>query len=286
MSADSLSADNTRAVDLEVVWTVVDGTRVYARVSPVPISSDSPPLPSVVLVHGLSVSSRYLLPAARVLAPFCRVYVPDLPGFGYSQKPPRVLDLAGLGDALAAWMRAVGLERAVFIGNSLGCQTICNLALRHPDLIQAAAFIGPSMDPEASALAEVVRLMENMLFCEPLPFLSVMLLEFLHTGPWWAQRTFHYGLNDDVLGKYARMPVPTLVVRGSRDPITTARFAEQLVALLPYSRPLLTIPGAGHCLHHNAPVAFLHAVLPFLREVAEGSPSLATALRESGVGAA
>lgn len=286
-----MSAEDTRGVeacavgappDLDVVWTVVDGTRIYARISPEPPAEPGPSLPPVVLVHGLSVSSRYLLPAARVLAPFCRVYVPDLPGFGYSQKPRRVLDMAGLGDALAAWCRGVGLERAIFLGNSLGCQTICNLALRHPELIEAAVFVGPSMDPDASAIAEFFRLAENLLFFEPLPFLGVILLEFLHTGPWWAQRTFHYGLNDDVMGKYARMSVPTLVVRGERDPITPARFAEQLVALLPQARPLLTIPRAGHCLHYNAPAAFLHAVLPFLQEVAAGSPTFATSSRESG----
>jgi pimeloyl-ACP methyl ester carboxylesterase len=289
-SSDARSAA-TCGANLDVVWTVVDGTRLYARISPEPPDGAGPSLPPVVLVHGLSVSSRYLLPAARVLAPFCRVYVPDLPGFGYSQKPPRVLDLTGLADALAAWCRAVGVRRAIFLGNSLGCQTICNLALRHPDLIEAAVFVGPSMDPEASAIAEFFRLVRNLLFFEPLPFIAVILAELFYTGPWWALRTFHYGLNDDVMGKYAQLAVPTLVVRGGRDPITTARFAEQLVALLPQARPLLTIPTAGHCLHHNAPVAFLHAVLPFLREVAAGSSSLAPSVRDTserapGIGAA
>ncbi len=56
----------------------------------------------VVLVHGLVVSSRYMVPTAERLAPHCRVFAPDLPGFGGSEKPPRVLDVAGLSDALSA----------------------------------------------------------------------------------------------------------------------------------------------------------------------------------------
>ncbi len=279
-------SEPTHAADLDVVWTVVGGTRMYARISREPPHGPGPSLPPVVLVHGLSVSSRYLLPAARVLAPYCRVYVPDLPGFGYSPKPPRVLDIEGLGDALAAWCRAVGIERAIFIGNSLGCQTISNLALRHPELIEAAVLLGPSMDPEASAIAEFFRLVRNLLFFEPLPFIGVILTELFYTGPWWALRTFHYGLNDDVMGKYARMSVPTLVVRGECDPITPARFAEQLVSVLPYARQLVTIRRAGHCLHYNAPVAFLDAVLPFLREVAATSTTVASSSREPGIGAA
>lgn len=271
------------AADLDVVWTEVNGLRIYGRVSS---ACDDTALPPVVLVHGLSASSRYMLPAARALAPYCRVYVPDLPGFGYSQKPPRVLDIAGLGDALAAWTRAMGLERAVFIGNSLGCQKICNLALDHPDLIDSAIFIGPSMDPQASSWREFFRLAKDLLFLEPLPFLVVAALEFAHAGPWFAQRTFHYGLNDDVLGKYARMQVPTLVVRGERDPIAPVRWTDQLLDLLPRAEPLLTIPGTGHCPHHSAPETFVEAVLPFLRARAEQFAILAEARQEAGAGAA
>jgi pimeloyl-ACP methyl ester carboxylesterase len=38
-----------------------------------------------LLVHGLAVSHRYLMPTAAALAG--TVYVPDLPGFGLSDKP-------------------------------------------------------------------------------------------------------------------------------------------------------------------------------------------------------
>jgi pimeloyl-ACP methyl ester carboxylesterase len=267
--------------DLDVVWTVIDGRRVYGRVSAPDADEDVEP-PPVVLVHGLSVSSRYLMPAARALAPFRRVYVPDLPGFGYSQKPRRVHDLPGLADALAVWTRAMGLEHAVFIGHSLGCQTVCNLALRHPELVDGAILLGPTMDPRASSFEEFLRLVEDMLLYERLRFLGVTFLEFAHTGPWWAQRTFHYALNDDVLGKYARMRVPTLVVRGEHDTLAPVRWAEQLITLLPQAQPLVTVKGCGHCLHQRDPEALLDAVMPFLDELASARSPLIVA-RESGV---
>lgn len=283
MSTDAafLTATMPNPADLDVVWTTIDGMRVYGRVSaPGRAHAELSP---VVLVHGLSVSSRYLMPAARALAPFRRVYVPDLPGFGYSQKPPRVLDLPGLADALAAWTCAMGLNRAVFIGHSLGCQTVCNLALRHPELVEGAVFLGPTMDPQASSWQEFLRLSVDMLLFEQWRFLGVTLLEFLHTGPWWAQRTFHYALSDDVLGKYARLHVPVLVARGEYDPIAPARWAEQLVDLLPDARSLVTVPGTGHCPHHGAPQAFLDAVMPFLSEFEGERSPLAAEVRESGV---
>jgi hypothetical protein len=68
-------------------WTPVEGVRMHARMSEGPASEGSP---TVVLVHGLVVSGRYMLPTLRHLAPSCKVYAPDLPGFGRSEKPPGI----------------------------------------------------------------------------------------------------------------------------------------------------------------------------------------------------
>ncbi len=101
-------------------WTEVCGWRVHARVSRDPVP---PEAPIVVLVHGLGVSSRYMLPAARALAPHYRVYAPDLPGFGRSSKPRQALTVPELADALAAWMGRVGIGRAALIGNSMAARS-------------------------------------------------------------------------------------------------------------------------------------------------------------------
>lgn len=108
--------------ELESRWTRVGGLPIHARVSAAPLSRG--PLlrgPPVVLVHGLVISSLYMVPTARRLAPFYRVFAPDLPGFGKSGKPARVLSVPELADALVAWLDAAGLGRAAFVGNSLGC---------------------------------------------------------------------------------------------------------------------------------------------------------------------
>ncbi|WP_292510847.1 alpha/beta fold hydrolase, partial [Methylobacterium sp.] len=66
---------------------------VYARVSINPVPDNRLP---VILVHGLGMSSRYMIPLARHLAPHFRVYAPDLPGFGLSDKPHRALTVREL----------------------------------------------------------------------------------------------------------------------------------------------------------------------------------------------
>jgi len=115
--------------------TLANGLTMYTRISIEPVSVDAP---TVVLVHGLSVSSGYMMPTAVRLAPHCHVYLPDLPGFGRSPKPPHILNVVELSDALAAWMQAMKLPSATFLGNSMGCQIIVNLALRYPECINRA----------------------------------------------------------------------------------------------------------------------------------------------------
>src|SRR5918998_4849141 len=95
---------------------MVNGRRMHARVSGV--AGGRP----VVLVHGLVVSGRYMVPLMDGLARSHAVYAPDLPGFGRSEGPARAPDVAGLADSLAAWMRTMGLSGAALVGNSVGCQ--------------------------------------------------------------------------------------------------------------------------------------------------------------------
>ena len=139
---------------LESGWTRVGRMHLHARVSVDPVPRQAP---TVVLVHGLIVSSRYMVPVAEHLAPYCRVYAPDLPGFGRSVKPRHVLDTREHADVLAAWMDAVGLERASLLGNSFGSQVAVDFAIRHPRRTRRLILTGPTMDPKASPPMQFLR---------------------------------------------------------------------------------------------------------------------------------
>ena len=219
----------------------------------------------MVLVHGLVVSSRYMIPTAKRLARHCRVFAPDLPGFGRSERPPRVLDVAGLSDALSAWMGEVGLERAALVGNSFGCQIIADLAVRHPARVERAVLQGPTMDPLGRSVPRQVGRLLIDVPRETLSLLPIELLDYLSAGTRRAWRTFRYTLEDRIEEKLPHMRVPTLVVRGSRDPIVQQRWAEEVTRLLPMGR-LVVIPGAAHAVNYGSPLELARVVLQFLSE--------------------
>lgn len=226
------------------------------------------PAPPVVLVHGLGVSSRYFIPTARLLAREYRVYAPDLPGSGRSGRTRRIPDIDGLADALAGWMRATGLASALLIGNSLGCQTIVALALRHPDLVARAVLIGPTMDRHArSTLRQFWRLLVDSTREAPTqPLLT--LLDYWITGPYRTWRTLQYGLGDPLEAKLPQLRFPVLVVRGARDPIAPQDWAEELARLLPCGR-LVVIPGGAHTVNYSTPHRLVRALRPFLRAASD-----------------
>ena len=250
---------------LESRWTRVEGLPVHARVSADPASS---PLP-IVLVHGIGVASRFMVPVAELLAPHHPVYAPDLPGFGASGKPNRVLNVAELTDALAGWTRAIGLERAAFLGNSFGCQIVVDLAVRYPQLVERVVLQGPTMDPSArGARQQIARLLLNSRREAPSHGL-ISAREYLRCGLRRLVKTFRYALEDRIEEKLPQVRVPALVVRGSRDPLVPQRWAEEVSDLLPMGR-LVVIPGAPHTVVYDAPLELTRVLLPFLGDEQRG----------------
>jgi 2-hydroxy-6-oxonona-2,4-dienedioate hydrolase len=203
-------------VPLETMWTTVDGLRMFARVSGGQPAGDGP---VVVLVHGQIISSLYMVPTARQLASEFRVLAPDLPGFGFSDKPDRVLCVPGLADALGAWMDAVSLPHAALVANSLGCQIVVDLAVRRPELIQALVLAGPTIDRHArTASAQIIRWLRDWPGERPSLALA-HLRDYAHAGLRRSLATFRCTLADRIEDKLPRVQARTLVVRGERDTI-------------------------------------------------------------------
>ena len=245
-------------------WTRSGPFTVHAKRSTVQLPQTGP---TIVMVHGVGVSHRYLMPTAEQLATFCHVWVPDFPGFGLSSKPRHVLTLRELADAVAEWMVAAAIPRATLLGNSFGCQIIADFAVRHAALIDRAVLQGPTVDAAArTARQQLWRWLINGRHEAPAQS-RVILRDYRDCGLHRVFRTFRYALDDHIEGTVPHVRVPTLVVRGSRDAIVSQRWAEEVTRLLPDGR-LVIIPNAAHTLNYQKPMELTEAVRVFLRETA------------------
>ena len=107
-----------------------------------------PGLP-VFLLHGFASSTYTWEKMAPLLqAKGYHVWALDMKGFGWSDKPKESIYAPQiLMEEVNEWMNVMGLEKVVFVGNSLGGAIAWNMALDHPDkvsklvLIDAAGFM-------------------------------------------------------------------------------------------------------------------------------------------------
>jgi 2-hydroxy-6-oxonona-2,4-dienedioate hydrolase len=219
-----------------------------------------------VLVPGLGVSGRYMLPTAGVLAGRIPSWVVELPGFGRTPRPSRPPSVPALADAVEAWLEARELERPLLVANSLGCQIAAELLVRRPEGYSGAVLTGPTPDPGAPTLLHQAGRLARTAPYEPLRHDLRVAAEYLTSGPVYVLRVARLALRDPVGEKLERIEAPVAAVRGEHDAIASAPWAAE-VARLARGR-LHTIPGRGHAVTYSAPeeVAAIALALALARE--------------------
>ena len=216
------------------------------------------------MLHGLAVSHRYLMPLAARLAEHHPVHVVDLPGFGLSGEPGRVLDVVEHADHLAAWLEASGPAPVVVLGNSFGCQVAVDLAVRHPHLVRGLVLIGPTMDPEArTASRQILRWLRDTAREDPLQ-LPILMRDVRDAGLRRVVGTLAHALRDPIEDKLPLVRVPVLVTRGGREPIVPEAWATTATRLLPLGE-LAVVPGP-HNANYGAADHLTDLILAFLRQ--------------------
>ena len=250
--------------DLTTREIEVAGLRVHMRTA-----GSGPP---VVLVHGFGVSGRYMVPLARSLATWFSVFVPDLPGYGRSERPPTPLDVSGLASALEGCLDALALQRPAFVANSMGCQVVTKLAVECPARVGRMALIGPTVDPEQrrarqqllSGLRDAAR--------EPMSLIGIAARDDVAVGTRALLATFRSALADRIEDRLPLVEQQTFVIRGEADRFVSAGWAERVARLLPRSQ-LVVLAGQPHAAHYTRPELVARLVGQFLSEEVEQTSS-------------
>jgi pimeloyl-ACP methyl ester carboxylesterase len=249
---------------LEPGWLIVDGLPLYHRTN----SDAGSDAPAHVHVHGFGISGTYLEPTAARLAPKYRTFVPDLPGMGRSMRPERGHDLPGLARSLIAYCDAVGVERATFIGNSLGCPIIIEIASTFPDRIEQAVLVSTAGGPNNQPLARALRQMASDAPREPLALLPIAVRDYLHFGLLRGWSLFKAMTRYPTLERLENLVMPTLMIVGSRDPLINMERAFVL-SVLPHV-DVVKVSGA-HALNFSRPELVAHLIDAYI----EGRPLVA-----------
>lgn len=251
--------------------------------------------PPLVLVHGFTDNARYWTRVAEALAADHEVIAYDARGHGTSDRleghfddEDRVSDLHGVLDAL-------GVERPVLMGHSMGGATIALYAVRHPARARALILEDPAWyEPEApltsdEAAAHTTRRRADLaawrswvVEIQTSPF-ETALAAVRAASPQWAEADARLScaarrqVDVSVFDHYPKLwspwraltpqlPCPTLLLIGepARGGLLSPAQAQTAADLNP-RLVWRQISGAGHSLRYDQPAAYLDHVQTFLR---------------------
>ncbi|MBM3685132.1 MAG: alpha/beta hydrolase [Actinobacteria bacterium] len=282
-SADELGVTHADTVRYVSRNTVVRGQRFHFSEWGVPGR------PQLLLLHGGNQSAHSWDLVSLHLADRFHVFALDQRGHGDSEWS-RELDYsldAMVADA-EAFVAAVGLDRPVVLGHSMGGRVTLTLALRRPDLARALVVVdvGPEVS-EAGARTILDFVARNLEFDDLDQFVDNVVRYDPFRSREHITRTLRYNLLQRADGRWIskvdhrRIPhpnraltlddvraieVPVLVVRGAESNILEADAAVRFADALPSGR-LVTVDRTGHNVHSGNTTGFLAAVAPFLEAV-------------------
>jgi 3-oxoadipate enol-lactonase / 4-carboxymuconolactone decarboxylase len=239
------------------------------------------PADAPVVVFAGSLGSTHAMwdEQAAVLAGEFRVLRCDHRGHGGAPAPPGPYTVDELaGDVLGA-LDELGIERAAFVGLSLGGAIGQVLALRAPERIERLALcctsshFGPPenwTDRAATVRADGVAavapaVLERWLTPAAPPAMRERLeTMLLSIDPEGYAACCEAIAAFDLRGRLGALRMPVLALAGSDDPATPPEWLEEIAAEVP-GRRLHVVDGARHIANVEFAAEFNRALLPFLR---------------------
>jgi pimeloyl-ACP methyl ester carboxylesterase len=232
---------------------------------------------SVVLLHGAGGTHLHWPYNLRRLNNH-KVYAPDLPGHGKS---------GGLGmqsvrkyaDAVAEWMKAVGIRKAIIGGHSMGGAIAQTLAVEYPKLVSglilvatgAVLSVNQDLLHKLSTPTSTPAALELILKWSWAPGTDGKLLEKVREQMLDIRSAVVYGdylacNNFNLAASLKKIKVPALLVAGEQDKMTPLNLLQQLESGIKNAQ-LVVVPDAGHMVMLEKSDQVAKETLSFLAEL-------------------
>jgi pimeloyl-ACP methyl ester carboxylesterase len=217
----------------------------------------------LILLHGYGAGICVWEKQIDFLSRFYRVYALDLIGHGYSDRPRLDYTPEAYVQCLKDFMDAVGIKRAILIGNSMGGGVAWAMAVIHPERVEKLVLIN-------AAPSDVLRRVKNESFRTLVAIRKIPLLPYLIVAgrtkgaiKWVLQDCVAdiKRITPEVLNRQyrlSRIEGTTWVLYSTLKHADKALTLKEGLARIPHStlvlwgkRDLLFPPSVGENLHHQ-----------------------------------
>ncbi|AJM92366.1 MULTISPECIES: alpha/beta hydrolase [Nitrosopumilus] len=237
---------------------------------------------TLVLIHGLGASAERWEQVMPIFAEKFRVMIPDLIGFGYSDKPLADYTIEFFSNFLEKFFLTANISCPYLIGSSLGGQISAEFTASHPNDVDKLILVSPSgvmkqstpaLDAyimaalypneqnaknafemmEASGESIDQKIVDNFVERMKLPNAK---LAFMSTI---------LGLKNAeiITKKLPSISTQTMLIWGSEDPVIPIQYADDFISSLKDCR-FVRMDGCGHTPYVQDPQTFSEKVLDFL----------------------
>lgn len=276
------------------IWLKVSGLRVHCLTA-------GASGPAVLLLHGsgLDAAGVSFASAISALATRCRVFAPDLPGFGESDPMPDGWGFADYSAFLSPLLTELDLRRTSLAGLSMGGGIALGFALEAPERVERLVLIDSAcLDdalPGGRTTWFVVHLLGGLSALQwrllassrrltgwvlrravphrPEQVTSTLLDRVMRHlrkpgaaaafRDWERREVGWRRLRTCYVDRLPALAVSTLILHGADDPLVPVAVAERAHCLIPNSR-LKVIPACGHLAPLDQPAAVSCALRDFL----------------------
>lgn len=243
--------------------------------------------PPTLLLHGYLASTAIWHPVMAPLAEFCRPHAVDLPGCGYSDRPPEApYTPAWFADVVVELMDVLGHEQMVLAGHSLGGAIAMTVALQHPQRVAGLVLASPPVyappPPPGLRIAKQFPGVMGRFFASPVGRLVIpgllrktvfanagrhseervqRLLGHLDApGGWKAATRIGLRAAAPADNQLRDVKTPTLLLWGRHDRVHPVETAHRLRDDLGGETELVILEESGHNAHEEQPAQFTEAV--------------------------
>lgn len=251
--------------------------------------------PVVLLLHGYTDSHRSFDLLRPHLPESWRVIALTQRGHGRTDKPEAGYDIATMAADVPAFLDAIGVERAILVGHSMGAAVALQTAADYPARVGGIALIGAFANFRDKAavleLAEQVRGFTDKVDPEfalafqestlaamiPQSFLDTVVGESLRCPAHAWNGALEGQLGSDPVAAAHRCRAPALLIRGEKDAFVPAADQLALRDALPSAR-LITMQGVGHAPQWERPDEVAILLRAYLGELADIESTLSYAV--------
>ena len=238
---------------------------------------------TLILVHGLGASAERWSRAIPYFEKEYHIIVPDLIGFGYSDKPVVDYTTDFFSDFLKKFLDSVGIEKPNIIGSSLGGQVTAEYASKNKNIKKLTlvspsgvmkqstpaldAYIMAALYPNEANAKNAFEMMEGSGLEVDASIVEGFIERMKLPNAKMAFMSTILGLKNAemITNKLQSINVPTLIVWGSADPVIPINHADGFVSSIKDCR-FYRMDDCGHTPYVQDPKGFAKIVLDFLSE--------------------